>query len=110
MTSSRAPIAGIVRRTTDIPFDALTPHLCYMCHTTLVSKSSRGAPLLSAGALKRSDGLVPLPVWVNARLRSLHTARAEDDRVVGNSEVFEAIMMDQNSMRNALERFLLSDN
>jgi cytoplasmic tRNA 2-thiolation protein 2 len=109
MPSLKAQPAGIVRRTTDMHFETLAPHLCYMCHTTLVSKSSRGAPSLSTGSLRRSDGLVPLPVWANALLRSLHTA-SQDNQVVGNGEVFEATMMDQNAMRNALEGFLLSDD
>ena len=108
MTSLKVQPVGIVQRTTDIHLETLIPHLCYMCHTTLVSKSSRGAPLLS-GALRRSDGLVPLPVWVNARLRSHHTTTA-DDRVAENGEIFEAVAMDENAMKNALEGFLLSND
>ena len=110
MTSLKAQPADIVRRTLDTHFETLTPHLCYMCHTTLVSKSSRGAPSLSAGALRRSDGLVPLPVWVNAWLLSHHTATAKYDREAENGEISEAIMMDEKAMKNALEGFLLSDD
>ncbi|KAF8349145.1 hypothetical protein F5887DRAFT_1243197 [Amanita rubescens] len=71
--------AGTVPRTMDIHFETLTPHLCYMCHTTLVSKSSRGAPLLS-GTSTITHGLVPLPVWVNTQLSSLHETAVENGR------------------------------
>ncbi|KAJ7066993.1 hypothetical protein C8F01DRAFT_1119892 [Mycena amicta] len=40
----------------------LTPHLCYACHTTLTSRSSRG------GSGAQSDvHATPLPVWVGSR-------------------------------------------
>jgi len=80
-----------------------------MCHTTLVSKSSRGAPLLS-GTSTITDGLVPLPVWVNTQLSLLHEAAVENGRVVENGEVFKTKKMNEKAMRNALEGFLLSDD
>ena len=80
-----------------------------MCHTTLVSKSSRGAPLLS-GTSTVTDGLVPLPVWVNTQLISLHEAVVENGRVAENGEVFKTEKMDEKAMRKALEGFLLGDS
>lgn len=45
---------------------SLTPLLCYACHTTLTSRSSRGtaAPLPSG----QSATEVPLPMWVRSIL------------------------------------------
>lgn len=42
---------------------SLTPLLCYACHTTLTSRSSRGAaaPL----SPRQSATGVPLPMWVH---------------------------------------------
>lgn len=41
---------------------SLAPHLCYGCHTTLTSRSSRPAPSLGLPPPDRST--VPLPLWV----------------------------------------------
>ena len=43
---------------------SLTPLLCYACHTTLTSRSSRGtaAPLPP----RQSAAQVPLPMWVHS--------------------------------------------
>ncbi|KAH9838649.1 uncharacterized protein C8Q71DRAFT_752306 [Rhodofomes roseus] len=43
---------------------SLTPHLCYACHITLTSRSSRPAPSLGLTPPALSD--VPLPVWVGS--------------------------------------------
>lgn len=42
----------------------LTPRLCYGCHTTLTSRSSRPAPSLGLPSSDRST--VPLPLWVGS--------------------------------------------
>nr|GAT60715.1 predicted protein [Mycena chlorophos] len=42
----------------------LTPHLCYACHTTLTSRSSRGAAIASTQPVRTT----PLPTWVESRL------------------------------------------
>lgn len=43
---------------------SLTPYLCYGCHTTLTSRSSRPAPPLELPPPDRST--VPLPLWVGS--------------------------------------------
>jgi len=65
---------------------------------------------LLSGTSTITDGLVPLPVWVNTQLSSLHDAAVENGQVVENGEVFKIEKMDEKAMRNALEGFLLSDD
>ncbi|KAF8071905.1 hypothetical protein FPV67DRAFT_1483121 [Lyophyllum atratum] len=43
---------------------SLTPFLCYSCHTTFTSRSSRGTTAISAS----KDNPIPLPVWVTSNL------------------------------------------
>ncbi|KAK2460330.1 hypothetical protein APHAL10511_007719 [Amanita phalloides] len=93
------PSSCIPEQALDIRPETLTGHLCYLCHTTLVSKSSRGVPFIS-GASERTDGLVALPVWVNARLQ----AHPGDDPTTAI-----AVKMDQKDMITALKGFLLTD-
>ncbi|KAJ7773305.1 hypothetical protein B0H16DRAFT_1511829 [Mycena metata] len=60
---------------------SLTPHLCYACHTTLTSRSSRGSTASSA----QLDS-TPLPVWVGARLPEEWRSRK-----IGEAEMKESI-------------------
>ncbi|KAF7327723.1 Cytoplasmic tRNA 2-thiolation protein 2 [Mycena kentingensis (nom. inval.)] len=64
---------------TQIP-PGLTPHLCYACHTTLTSRSSRGS---TAAADVHTT---PLPVWVDAKLEERSQRRR-----VGQAEMKAAI-------------------
>jgi len=54
----------------------LAPRLCYACHTTLTSRSSRGAHLTTG----RGDGprRVTLPVWVGRNIDGVTQARMRE--------------------------------
>jgi cytoplasmic tRNA 2-thiolation protein 2 len=89
----------------------LTPHLCYACHTTLTSHSSRGlvrAPNADAGS-------VPLPVWTHARLRPNSSSGELSPREtpVGDggedAEVWTARKLDKEKMRGQVKDFFLDD-
>ena len=47
---------------------SLTPFLCYACHTTLTSRSSRGTT--ATGSISTEHSSVPLPRWVFSNLQT----------------------------------------
>ena len=47
---------------------SLTPFLCYACHTTLTSRSSRGTT--AAGSISTEHSSVPLPRWVFSNMQT----------------------------------------
>jgi len=54
-------------RPTTLP--SLTSHLCYACHTTLTSRSSRGTALQAKNLTHdQPSPAIPLPVWVSSQL------------------------------------------
>ncbi|KZT73542.1 hypothetical protein DAEQUDRAFT_762001 [Daedalea quercina L-15889] len=67
---------------------SLTPCLCYACHTTMTSRSSRPAPALGLMASDRPT--VPLPMWVG-------------------SGVPLPTRMSEQRMRDAVHEFMLDD-
>ncbi|KAF8627005.1 hypothetical protein AX15_004589 [Amanita polypyramis BW_CC] len=101
---------SLLRPDKGIGRNSLTPYLCYLCHTMLVSKSSRGATLPSANGSSRTDGPVPLPVWVNAKLQTPAKPVAEDGPTVEEGQIFRRVKMDETAMKNALGGFLLTDD
>jgi cytoplasmic tRNA 2-thiolation protein 2 len=50
------------------PAASLTPFLCYACHTTLTSRSSRGTT--ATGSVGTEPSSVPLPKWVLSNVRT----------------------------------------
>lgn len=93
---------------------SLTPHLCYACHTTLTSRSSRGTASHSKSGIQSP---VVLPVWVRSRL--LDTMRVSGhgigtaDPGTGNhvefGETWERKKMEPDEMKNAVADFLLNE-
>ena len=85
---------------------SLTPFLCYMCHTTLTSKSSRGT------TISAPRSAVPLPVWATSDLDATFilqeplTAEA-DDR--GTRELWRRTKMDSEQMKVHMADFLLEE-
>ncbi|KAJ7104125.1 hypothetical protein B0H15DRAFT_9205 [Mycena belliarum] len=75
------------------PQHSLTPRLCYACHTTLTSRSSRGSTSVSAHA-----NSTPLPVWVVSQLGS------------GDGEQWRSRKMEESDMKASLAEFLLPDS
>ncbi|KAJ6576474.1 hypothetical protein DFH09DRAFT_361875 [Mycena vulgaris] len=77
------------------PHESLTPRLCYACHTTLTSRSSRGSTSASVHA-----SATPLPVWVESQLG------ARDHE----SEQWRSTRMEESDMKEAIADFLLPDS
>ncbi|KZT19031.1 hypothetical protein NEOLEDRAFT_1124699 [Neolentinus lepideus HHB14362 ss-1] len=70
---------------------SLAPYLCYMCHTTLTSKSSKKPN--SAVSTEKGDGVeskveVPVPQWVGARITAM-------GREVMKDELKEFLLVDE---------------
>ena len=83
---------------------SLTPQLCYACHTTLTSRSSRGtAAPLGPGATTSN---VPLPMWVQSTIISdiqIERNITMDDKS-GNKK------MSRDAMKAEIKEFLLSED
>lgn len=91
---------------------ALAPRLCYACHTTFTSRSSRGSA-------SSSEIAVPLPVWVQANLPA--RSEQEDDVAAeghvsaantfeaGGEEVWRTQKVGQDAMMKKIGAYLLDD-
>ena len=73
--------------------NGLTPHLCYACHITLTSRSSRGTRMISKPSSSsdkvlpnRVDTTVILPIWVQDRLSGLLPDISDRGKAVLGSE------------------------
>jgi len=82
---------------------SLTPRLCYACHTTLTSRSSRGT--VHSG---QSTDNVPIPTWVRAAMQPAAGYQGgnngdEDDEVVQSTK------MSRMDMKTQISEFLLDD-
>jgi len=84
---------------------SLTPNLCYACHTTLCSQSSRGS---SAMSLSGSDSAsnVPLPMWVRPIL--VPVGHHHDGLQVG--EYASGVKLSREDMRELIGDSLLPDS
>ncbi|KAG6813416.1 hypothetical protein H0H92_011395 [Tricholoma furcatifolium] len=88
---------------------SLTPFLCYFCHTTLTSRSSRG----TTAVLTSKDNPVPLPVWITSNLMTLPTnstnPTTEEGYCDNSEEVWAHKKMDSEEMKAAVADFLLDE-
>ncbi|KAG6908694.1 hypothetical protein DXG01_003708 [Tephrocybe rancida] len=88
---------------------SLTPFLCYSCHTTLTSRSSRGTTAVTAS----KDNPVPLPLWVTSDLAASAENAAHLAATRGAPEVPEEIWrrrkIDTEQMKATVAEFLLDD-
>lgn len=66
--SLKTPSHSSLRSTEPLSAASLTPSLCYTCHTTLTSRSSRGTTATGYDSLENSS--VPLPTWVLSNIRT----------------------------------------
>lgn len=90
----------------------LTPLLCYACHTTLTSRSSRGI-------VAKPNDLTGFPVWVEERLE--RSAEAVDTKEAGGEkrkveaeEEDNGIFVgkrkfEEEEMKESLKEFLLEE-
>lgn len=91
---------------------SLTPYLCYACHTTLTSRSSRGTTP-NSNPDSTSPTSTPLPVWVKSRLQdSLHKGTAVEavsdaENNAEDEELWQTRKMEISDMKNAVADFLL---
>ncbi|KAI0671628.1 hypothetical protein C8Q78DRAFT_1030025 [Trametes maxima] len=85
---------------------SLTPYLCYACHTTLTSKSSRPAPSPWPSATK--SPVVTLPVWAELRLSPLaHDTDGEESHA--HVEVLQTRRVGEEEMKGIVSEFLLDE-
>ncbi|ESK94693.1 cytoplasmic trna 2-thiolation protein 2 [Moniliophthora roreri MCA 2997] len=104
-----------IRLTSDVPPESptpvmrsLTPHLCYSCHTTLTSRSSRSVAVSSVSPS-------PLPLWVQSQLNRRQSGAVDlgnessvnAEVVRKDSEVWERRKVAPDEMRTAISDFLL---
>ncbi|KAJ3866017.1 hypothetical protein EV359DRAFT_72063 [Lentinula novae-zelandiae] len=83
---------------------SLTPYLCYSCHTTLMSRSSKGV----SGNITNTS--LPLPVWASARLHippSDAAISVQLDVKEADDEIWLTRKVDPNEMKAAIGEFLL---
>ncbi|KAG5643017.1 hypothetical protein DXG03_001755 [Asterophora parasitica] len=88
---------------------SLAPFLCYSCHTTLTSRSSRGTTAVTASR----DNPVPLPMWVTSNLTSASRTPVRSEDTDGSldepQELWSSHKMDAAQMKAAVADFLLDD-
>ncbi|KJA22920.1 hypothetical protein HYPSUDRAFT_40406 [Hypholoma sublateritium FD-334 SS-4] len=82
---------------------SLTPRLCYACHTTLTSRSSRGT--VHSG---QSPGNIPIPTWVHAALQPTvgNEDSSDDDE---DAEITQSTKLSQMEMKAQIVDFLLDE-
>ncbi|KAI0065098.1 hypothetical protein BV25DRAFT_1851290 [Artomyces pyxidatus] len=90
--------------------NSLAPFLCYSCHTTLTSRSSRGTGLPKAGGI---PALVAPPVWSQARLAQKDHADAQlgtnslDGLQDRGPEIWETKSLKPDEMKAVVDEFIL---
>ncbi|KAG6862558.1 hypothetical protein C0995_000106 [Termitomyces sp. Mi166 len=86
---------------------SLTPFLCYYCHTTLTSRSSRGTTAVSVS----KDNPVPLPLWVTSSLTTSIPSSIDHITAQGSpydrEEIWSRKKMDAEQMKATVADFLL---
>lgn len=94
---------------------SLTPHLCYACHTTLTSRSSRGG--IAKHHTTGTDSAtvaVPLPIWIHPqplRTSARHSSNDAPDGLMNNeNEVWARRKLSSEDTREVLASFLLDDS
>lgn len=81
----------------------LSPYLCYACHTTLTSRSSRGG-------VQSGTSSVRLPVWTGQHLMDARWDGANGDSGHDTSnEVWKRRRVKEEEMKTAIGDFLLED-
>lgn len=91
--------------TNDVVRDSqfLSPYLCYACHTTLTSRSSRGG-------VQSGTTSVRLPVWTGQHLMDARWDSANGDSGhETNNEVWKRRRVKEEEMKTAIGDFLLED-
>ncbi|KAI0264516.1 hypothetical protein BC834DRAFT_883479 [Gloeopeniophorella convolvens] len=88
---------------------SLTPWLCYSCHTTLTSKSSRSNTSSNPGSSAAASAVM-FPTWA-----AMHFAigssnpQATDPHISTADEVWGTRKLDSNGMKSLVEEFLVDD-
>ena len=72
----------------------LAPHLCYACHTTLTSRSSRA---VRPDPTRNTDN-IPLPVWTRAAIMTNY-----------EGDTLRVKHLDRDEMKSAISEFLVND-
>lgn len=103
---SRQDIApGITGSSTPTTEASLAPYLCYACHTTLTSRSSRPGPsLFTPDRGLPSTTLIDLPTWTRS-----HLLGRDPSVNIENGEVLVTKQVSESDMHRAVKEFLLED-
>ncbi|KAL0954500.1 hypothetical protein HGRIS_003467 [Hohenbuehelia grisea] len=92
---------------------ALAPALCYACHTTLTSRSSRGVAANQRNDASLNQTSVPLPVWIAPFLKDFtrhdHVDGSSSDVVSSGEEVFRSRKLTTDDMRKEIGEFLIEE-
>lgn len=88
------------------PLRSLTPHLCYACHTTLTSRSSRGT-IPGSKLDSATRDAVMLPVWVSSQLQPQEEEPVGNIVADQNGEVWATKNMKQSDIKASVADFLL---
>ena len=86
---------------------SLTPYLCYACHTTLSSRSSRGAAITSLSGSDLASN-TPLPMWVRHNLVPANPPLPKDG--LQANETPSGVKLTREDMRVLIEDSLLPDS
>ncbi|KAG6817681.1 hypothetical protein H0H87_005440 [Tephrocybe sp. NHM501043] len=86
---------------------SLTPFLCYSCHTTLTSRSSRGTTAVSTS----KNTPIPLPLWVTSNLTTSgaidgHSIPGQEPSVE-SEEIWRRQKMNAEQIKATVAEFLL---
>lgn len=82
----------------------LAPLLCYSCHTTLTSRSSRRAVKYTP---ETEADRVTLPVWAAAALTTRGSSTDIDNMT--SEEIWRSDKMDTSQLKNSIQEFLIED-
>ncbi|KAF9048629.1 hypothetical protein BJ165DRAFT_1039560 [Panaeolus papilionaceus] len=101
-------ITNLTKKAQDDPptsFNTLTPSLCYACHTTLTSRSSRAtSSILPPGS---SMTHVPVPAWIAQSVLSKSQLDNSPWTISNDGEVFQAVKRTPLDLKSRIEEFIL---
>ncbi|PPR00780.1 hypothetical protein CVT24_000745 [Panaeolus cyanescens] len=100
-------IASLTKKTQDdlsTSSNTLTPFLCYACHTTLTSRSSRGTTLTLPPGISPTN--IPIPRWIT---QPMALSPQRSNFLNADGEVFQSLKQTPEDLKSRIEGFILSD-
>lgn len=92
----------------DVATSSFPRYLCYSCHTTLTSKSSRSTTTLTPGSSTTTSAQY-LPTWAEARLAFGMGDEQSTDLLATTpaDEIWETKKLDPDDMKSLVGEFIL---